>query len=246
MKNKGLCGLLFFVLSLNCPFSLSMQSDATSVKQFEGRGRLITAWTDLKRKAEREIKSAVNASARGRVKKGASPELILMNKLIFFNGRQLQLGSSLESWKKIIPGNPRCFEGKMTLCVWDQLGLEVGTDQKNGQKVQFINISLRFDDTEKDTVGNELLITDDSIGKEDFNPHHAFSGYLELNGFGIDAESRFLEILNSTVENRKIQCGLLDCSNPTGSFADNANIYFYLEGRNENGRIRRIGIDMID
>lgn len=246
MKNKELCWLLFFILSLNCPFSLSMQSDTTAVRQFEGRGRLITILTELKRKAEREIKPAVNASTPGQVKKGASPELILINKGIFFNGKQLQLGNSLESWKKIIPGNPRCFEGKMTLCVWDQLGLEVGTDQKNGKNVRFINISLRFDDTNKDLVGNGSSITDDSEGKDGFNPHHVFSGYLEINGFGIDAGSRFIDIRNSSAENRKIQCGLLDCINPNGYFADDANIYFYLEGRYESGRILRIAIDMVN
>lgn len=180
-----------------------------------------------------------------KVKRGAIPELILKNGRIFFDKKELKFGDGLSSWKKNIPGTPRCSGSGMTFCIWDDFGLEVGTGNANPKKVKFFNINLNIKDDHEDFM--EIVYPNGRPGEKslDLTPHRAFPGYLELNGFGIDTETKFWEIRGGSIENGKLHCGLLDCSNPSGHFGGRIKIYFTLDGGSENGTVKDIGLNVV-
>jgi hypothetical protein len=82
--------------------------------------------------------------------------------------------------------------------------------------------------------------------QKDDVPHRTFSGYLEMNGVGIDAKTEFWEIPAGSSDNRSLHCGVLDCSHPSGPFGEHANMSLKLDGRNERGRLQGIGIGVVD
>lgn len=70
----------------------------------------------------------------------------------------------------------------------------------------------------------------------------AFSGYLELDGFGIDSKAKFWEVQSETRDRRKLTCGLRECSHPGGAFGKNANIFLILNGNSDQATLRQFSI----
>lgn len=180
------------------------------------------------------------------VPKGAKPEIVIKDDKIMFNGRLLQFGKPINEWKKIFMSKARCDSNKIaTACVWDDIGIQAGT--KPGGKrgaVTYLTIFLnkRPIDPYKGLVTHNpdgTLITPDV----DYAPKQAFSGYLELDGFGIDAKTEFWELLSTANPERRLTCGTRDCTHPTGSLGGNSGVLYLTTNRNdEHGNIYEFSI----
>lgn len=176
---------------------------------------------------------------------GTQPEIVLKNDVIYFNARPLRLGESLTSWKKILPGAPRCISS-MTFCIWDRLGIEVGAEADGAQKVKYLNLHLIFSDEDKN-IG-QVAYPDGRPAEfpPDLTPHHVFPGRVELDGFAIAPETEFWEIRKHADADRRLDCGLRDCSHPSGAFGDNAHLYLRLDGRSDRGHLLELSVDAAD
>ena len=199
----------------------------------------------VRQKALRELRAREYPDEPRKIKRGAVPELILIKDEIFFNSEKLKLGEPLTKWKKAIGSAPRCFEDGIIFCVWDDYGLEIGTGDKHPGRVKFINIHISFDPDNQQIGRADYPDGRPAEPPEDDTPHRPFTGYLEFNDVGIDAKTEFWEVQAGRTESKSLRCGILDCSHPRGAFGEHANIGFVLDGRNEHGRIKRIGISYV-
>lgn len=176
------------------------------------------------------------------VKKGMTPELIISGEQITYNGKPLVMGANLRDWEDILGHPSRRDDIKPpALLVWDELGFDVMGDKKN----KVTQIKIYVNKRPKDPYG-EMTVRPDGTPVEpsiDFSPKKAFSGYLEMDGFGIDAETKFWEVVKTANSNRNIHCPLRDCSHPGGSMGENSgSIYFILNRGDENGNIYEMSI----
>jgi len=177
------------------------------------------------------------------VPKGAKPEIVIKGDKITYNGKQLVLGTSLREWEKTLGKPTRRSEGKLAhLFVWDYFGFDLVTDTKNKVDQIKIYINKRPIDPYKNLVTHNpdgTPITPDV----DYTPKQAFSGYLELDGFGIDAKTELWELLSTANPERRLTCGTRDCTHPSGSLGGNSGVLYLTTNRNdEHGNIYEFSI----
>lgn len=177
-----------------------------------------------------------------KVKKGKKPEIIIVEDKLYFNAKLLRFGDSLQSWKKIIAGRPRCFEGGMILCVWDELGLTVATSDITPDKVVLIGLQLNFSDSDKVAANGLSMHGKSGVTEESSMPQNTFPGYLELDGIGIDEKTEFRDIESVVDSKRNLRCGFSDCSFPHGMFSEAANIGLNLDSKSRYGKLLTFGI----
>lgn len=244
--NYLMTSVFYLALILQSPIVAAAAQSQESAGSKSNQQSLLDRWNELLDKARQEAGLIKNLGEPRKVPKGAQPELILRKNEIFFNQNKLSLGESIETWKEKIPAKPRCFEGGMTHCLWDDYGLEVGTGSKNDNKVVFIHIHISIDKSYERPGRADYPDGRPAKPQKDNVPHHPFSGYLELNGVGIDAETEFWEIPAGSIDNNQLKCGLSDCSHPGGPFSEHANIYLRLDGMSEHGRLRTLQIGSAD
>lgn len=202
-------------------------------------------WNEIQRKAAQAVGAAKDFGQPRVVKRGAKPEIILKDSSLSVDG-DLKFGSPIEVWKKKLGGEPRCRgeAPRMSICVWDTLGLEVGTNDGSSPTVEFLVVHLSI--PTKDPA--EALFKTNADGTPsapsiEWRPRNPFAGYLELDGFGIDAETKFWEIRSSVNPARNLRCGVLDCSFPHGSFGEHGLLALYLAGRDEYSTVMHFRID---
>jgi hypothetical protein len=175
--------------------------------------------------------------------KGAKPKVIVSGENITYNGKPLIIGATLREWESIL-GIPtrRYIKQPPSLLVWDNLGFHIFAGEKNKVDQLKIYINKRPPDA---YAG---LVTHGADGKPvepsiDYSPQKPFSGYLEIDGFGIDAKTEFWEIVKTANPKRNLHCPLRDCSHPSGSMGDNSgSIYFILNRGDERGNIYELSI----
>lgn len=169
------------------------------------------------------------------VNRGAKPEILLEGEGIRLNGTDVEIGGAFESWKAALKGNPRCTSKKngIALCVWDDLGIEVGTGVRDQNKVTFLNVHFYV----PSPTGLEPVPTFSGREPPPARPRKAFPGYLQLDGFGIDAQTQFWEIRAKTKPERNLRCGLRDCSHPHGGYGDKASLYLRLNRSDDRGNV---------
>lgn len=184
---------------------------------------------ELMGKAQEEVRDDKVIRKPRVVARGARPAIEVRNAKIFVNERVLSLGDPLDAWLKAVPSTPRCNSSKSdaTLCIWDDLGIAVGTSPTNPTIAKFLNVSVNLEPADP-------LFPD---RPRPFRPKQAFPGYLELDGYGIDAKTQFWEIRAKADPKRNLRCGSRDCSHPHGSFSDKANLYLRLNGATENSTL---------
>ena len=177
------------------------------------------------------------------MKRRANPEIIIKDSRILFEGKFLEFGRPLKSWKNIIKKKPHCDKTGIEWCVWQDLGLEVyaSEEDKFGVGTIIIKISIR------DHLLNETRTpypdgTPDDTPKADWLARHPFTGYLEIDGFGIDKETKFWELQSNIDVRRNLSCGLRSCEFPKGIFDPKSNIALYLNGGSESATIEEIEI----
>lgn len=245
--NKKIFFTLIFVLNFLQSSIVQSSQQITATKENSNEEKsVMQKFEQLKNRALQKFNVVKDFGTPRKVKKGNLPEICAKEDKIYFNGTELKFGGSLESWKRIISGDPRCFGKGMTLCIWDDIGLEVGTSHGSPQKVSFLNIHLSF--SEDDKYIGLVDYPDGSRADKvpDLDPHHVFSGYLEVDGFGIDSETKFWEIRSGVNPVRSLHCGLLDCSHPAGAFGEKAHIYLILDSGDEKGKLREFSFDAVD
>lgn len=198
---------------------------------------------ELMRKAAEESGSIPRYENLRIVPRGAKPEIIIKGDKVTYNGKRLILGSSLREWEKVLGKPNRRSEGKLAhLFVWDSFGFDLVTDTKN--KVDQIKIYIN----KRPVDPYEGLVTHSADGSPikpdvDYAPKQAFSGYLELDGFGIDAKTELWELLSTANFERRLTCGTRDCTHPSGSLGGNSGVLYLTTNRNdEHGNIYEFSI----
>lgn len=193
------------------------------------------------------VDTPVSAAPGSGAQAGAAPAIAMSGSSIIFAGNALQLGQPLSSWKKTVPGTPRCTDGKSppVICTWDQLGLEVGTDdaQKN---VQFASLYLHVAPVDTDPPPPNPDGTPATPSTAALPPKLPFSGRLQLDGMDITASTAFAQVRAGIDQTRNVRCGSRDCSSPHGKFGNGGKIFFELGGRSEMDTISRIGLSLVE
>jgi hypothetical protein len=173
------------------------------------------------------------------VPKGASPSVVLKEGKILFNGKPLAIGGNLEEWKKVIGKGAVCSTGSETpkWCKWDVLGLSIGTQLGNVNKVKYLAISFNVAPAD-DFAEFQEIASDGRRIKPKWLVTGVFPGYLELDGFGIDKSTKFWEIRKSADRKHDLRCGLRDCRQPHGGFNEISSLYLVLNRNDEYGELK--------
>lgn len=204
-------------------------------------------FVELARKASEEAEAAKDYGQARIVPRGASPEIVIQRDQISVNGKGLKLGESLDKWIKALPTEPVCDRGgPRVLCNWHTLGIQVLTDRQRNEVVVEVGIYVALESNE---MWKYFTRTPDGRPIEpptDWKPKNAFKGYLELDGFGIDATTKFWEIRKSADPKRHLRCGLSECSHPHGSFGGDASINMRLTSPDEYGTLLELSVSLSD
>jgi hypothetical protein len=214
----------------------------------DGDHPLRDAWNRALKKSAEKASEIENLGKPRVVKRGAKPEIIIKGETITIDGKMVAIGGTLDSWKNALPGTPSCLAGDTQkrlqgLCDWNNLGITLSTSPSNLKLVSGIAIYVNLEPP--DPYAN--LVRTLPNGKpapppQKTHPDHAFPGYLELDGYGIDAKTEFWEVRRSVDAKRNLHCGTLDCSHPGGYFSDLASLYLRLNSTSEHGNIYEISI----
>jgi hypothetical protein len=234
--NAAIFALVFLVSGAKS-FELSNQQSFIEEKE----PTMLDRWNEARRQAAIAVGTVKDPSSARQVRRHAKPEIIVKYSNIFFDGKLLELGRPLTFWKNILRGKPRCDKTGKEWCVWEELGLEVSTSEKNNFGVKSINIKINI----IESVNNELKIsyperTHDNNPKTEWLAYHPFTGYLEIDGFGIDKETKFWELESNVDSRRNLSCGLRSCEFPRGVLGPNKMIALHLNGSNESSEIEDI------
>lgn len=154
------------------------------------------------------------------------PRIIIQGATITVNGKPVWLGDMLDSWKAALQGKPRCTsnQNSVTICAWDEYGLEVGTDAVATNRAKFVNIEFAFPEPIQ------------GFPRSNSSPKYPFLGYLELDGYPITSMTEFSSIRQNSDPKRKLRCGGDECGNPSGRFSEAASLYFQLDSESERGK----------
>ncbi|MCS0590101.1 hypothetical protein ACFQ09_20735 [Massilia norwichensis] len=204
---------------------------------------MLDRWNEVRHQAALATGAIKDTPPARHVKRYAKPEIIIKGSSIFFDGKLLELGRPLTSWKNILKRNPRCDKKEIEWCVWEDLGLEVSTNEKGNFGVSSVTIKINIpEDSLNETKTSYSDGTPDNTSKADWLARHPFTGYLEIDGFGIDKETKFWELQSNIDVRRNLSCGLRNCEFPKGIFGPKSNIALHLNGGSESATIEEIEI----
>ncbi|WP_152447109.1 DUF7738 domain-containing protein [Janthinobacterium sp. HH01] len=211
------------------------------------KSTFIEKWNNAVKKAAEATGTDVKERDFGEPRKippGGKPEIILRKDKIVYNGQVLELGKTAAQWDAILPGERRCDRPvNPVACAWDELGIMIVFSDKFPKKIKDVTIYLRLPIVEEDDGVVRMSVTGVPLPPlNPFYPKSTFSGYLELDGYGIDRNSMFWEVLKKTDNKRNIHCGLRDCIVPGGNFGRESLIYFDLDKPVMTGMVNNINI----
>lgn len=230
-------------------FYLAGHASAEFPSRVRPSGQSITSEEFLKRlevakdKAISATGSIKNSVTPRVVAKGAQPQIIIKGDIIYFNDSGVRMGDSLAAWRKALTTVPRCSTEGITVCVWDDWGLQIATGDKNKTAITSMNLFFNFVDDEGINLGS----VDTTFGNKErldrnWAVERAFLGYFELDGFGIDSDTKFWEIRTGTGYKRALECGLRDCMFPKGTFGKQGRLYLTLNGSSDRATVRKFSI----
>jgi hypothetical protein len=244
MKNHilqfgAMLSFLFFIVNAKA-------QNFSEPKLLVGQEVALTLINEWKKKVLHDLEIIKKGGESSKVEKGRRPEIKMQQEKIYFNGKELRIGASLDAWEKIIMKRSRCTEPEMSLCIWDELGLSVGVEVDQKHNVRYLNIQISFSEEDKE-IGRAPYPDGKPAKKPlDLSPHQVFPGYLELDGYGIDAQTEFWDIQKNANPDRGLDCGLMDCSHPAGRFGKNAHLYMTLDGQGKRGKLRELSVNVAD
>jgi hypothetical protein len=237
-----LCGsILALSLLATASEGVELSDQTPSTKKREAT--MLDRWNEVRHQAALATGAIKDTPPARHVKRFAKPEIIIRGSSIFFDGKLLELGRPLASWKNILMRKPRCDKAGVEWCVWEDLGLEVSTNEKSNFGVSSITIKISIPENSlNETKTTDSDGTPNDTPKADWLAHHPFTGYLEIDGFGIDKETKFWELQSNVAAGRNLRCGLRSCEFPKGIFGPKSNIALHLNGGNESATIEEIEI----
>ena len=242
IRNVAFFLVMLMVYGPTLAFSGVQAAEKSAAQNQENNG-FFEKLDALKNRAISETQGVKNQIAPRVVAKEKKPEVIIKNESIYFNGVKLALGDSLQTWKDALSGKPRCNKGRIVVCVWEEYGLQLGTDDSLNPRARFLNIYVSFVDDEGNDLGRSFYPDGKSnLAINDWQVHEVFPGYLELDGYGIDSSSMFWEIKSEVNKKRNLSCGIRDCATPVGAFGDDGELQFRLNGNHERSTVRKFSI----
>jgi len=242
MSKTFLTGLIL-ALSLLTTISKGVEPSGQSHSTKEKEATMLDRWNEVRRQAALATGAIKAPPPARRVKRYAKPEIIIKGSSIFFDGQLLEFGRPLTAWKKILKRKPHCDATGTEWCVWEDLGLTASTSWENKLSVSTMTISLSI----PEHLLNETRTsypdgTPDNTPKADWLARPPFTGYLEIDGFGIDKETKFWELESSIDARRNMSCGLRNCEFPRGILGPSSMIALHLNGGSESATIEEIKI----
>lgn len=152
--------------------------------------------------------------------RGARPEITLQRDGLRINGSLIALGQPMAEWIKVIPGAPRCDRKpsvfKIKTCVWDGLGIHLMEYRSTVFQFDIFFYLSPWDESESTGADGTVYPPE-----KDWRPMHPFTGYFEIDGYGIDGNTTFHDISVSVDRERGLHCGRVDdCSIRYGSYFD--------------------------
>jgi hypothetical protein len=193
---------------------------------------------ELFRKAAKAAGTIKDNGKPRKVQRGASPEVVIQSSNIIFNGKPLKFGTHIDEWKKVLGGSPRTFQEYPTIFVWDDLGIQIVT--ANEQVTKVVQMAVYSNQKPKDPYAGMVTVWPDgspNIPTPDFNPKHIFTGYFELDGAGIDDQTKVWEVNALAKRQKKFHCmaSLLRCHAAT---EDGKNsLVFFTDEKRQKGLI---------
>jgi hypothetical protein len=204
---------------------------------------MLDRWNQARHQAALATGAIATYPTARHVKRYAKPEIIIKGANIFFDGKPLEFGRPLTAWKNILKRTPHCDKTGMEWCVWEDLGLEVYTSKEDNLGVSTIIIKINVpEDLLNETRTSYPDGTPDNTPKADWLARHPFTGYLEIDGFGIDKETKFWELQSNIDTHRNLSCGLRSCEFPSGIFGPGSIIALHLNGGSESATIEEMEI----
>jgi len=160
------------------------------------------------------------------------PKIAIKDSTITIGDTVVWMGGKFEDWERALPKGARCSAMRkgMKLCIWDELGLELGSDMADFERVEFIRITLKH--------RPQTLSRDENP----WAPRGIFHGELEIDSFRIDADTEFRRIGQNTSRKRELTCGGHYCGRPYGLFNSVAQISFRLDSNHDRGRVTDFAI----
>ena len=236
MKKSNTIGVLI-ALSLTC-FAQANPASAPS----NNANTVENIYNKALDKAKSALESVLEVEKPRQVNRAAKPEIIIKDGQLFYNGKELVMGASLAEWQEILGKPSRTDDGlpPPILFIWDNLGITVLTGQDTETRGKVTQIKIYF---LKNPMYAKVYIERYSADGKPLPPYEpspkkTFSGYLELDDFGIDAKTEFHELRAAAKPSRKLKCGNLDCSTPSGRFGSNSGVItLYLNRRSDRGNI---------
>jgi len=231
------------ILALSLFATIANGEPADQLPATKKEPTMLDRWNEVRRQAAIATGAITTYPPPRRVKRYAKPEIIINGSNIFFDGKPLEFGRPLNEWKNILNRIPHCDKTGMEWCVWEDLGLEVSTRTKSNFGVSTVNIKLSISqDLVEETRASPPDGTTDNTSKADWLARHPFTGYLEIDGFGIDKETKFWELQSSIDSRRNLRCGIRSCEFPSGMFGPSSMIDLHLNGGSESATIEEIKI----
>jgi len=240
---KILLSISILSLSLLAVICKGIEPSAQSSSTKEKEPTMLDRWNEVRHQAALATGAIKETPAARQIKRHAKPEIIIKGSNIFFEGELLEFGRPLATWKNILKRKPHCDQTGTEWCVWEDLGLTASTNWKNKLSVSTVTINL--------SIPEHLLAeartphpdgAPDNKSKADWLARHPFTGYLEIDGFGIDKETKFWELQSNIDNRRNLSCGLRSCEFPSGIFGPRSMIDLHLNGRSESATIEEIKI----
>lgn len=240
---KIFLGGSILALSLLTNIAKSVEPFDQSLSAEKREPTVLDRWNEVQRQAAIAVGAIKDPPSPRLVEKYAKPEIIIKGSSIYFDGKPLEFGRPLSSWKNILNRTPHCDETGIEWCVWEDLGMEVSTRPKSDYGVSTIVIKLNIPENSlRETTTPYPDGTPDHTPKADWLARHPFTGYLEIDGFGIDKDTKFWELQSNIDARRNLSCGLRNCEFPRGIFGSHGGMALHLNGGSESATIEEIKI----
>jgi hypothetical protein len=219
MINKLFLKMLPLILLFGCD---------NSVLQAEKRQQSNekSVWEEVARRVGDHFDTIVRGKRPRIVPRGAKPEVVISGTSIFINGTAVAIGQPIKLWKNAIGGSPRCDEEEYGIkaCDWDDLGISLlAKGELVGEFIVHVNLENWWPEATQRPDGTPIppLV--------DWRPKHPFPGYLELDGYGIDAKTEYWEIRASAAPERKLHCDIGgNCGDTEGYFDGKSSMFLSL------------------
>jgi hypothetical protein len=232
---------IFLAMALACVHIAYRAEDNTTTST--AASTVLDKFKETGRQAGQKIAQLYESTKPRKVDRGTHPEIIVTRREIHINGKPIALGQPMSEWKKVLPGTPQCeFDPgvtKNTKCKWNDLGIYLLEYRSTVYEFNMYFYLSPWHDSES-------VRADGSIRppKPDRRPKHPYTGYFELDGYGIDAKTTLAEIIRNIDPDRGLRCGRMDdCQiERARHFTDRGRLMFITSRSDSKGQLEEFSI----